>query len=87
MKLFFSGKNDLEQHCIEGCAGTFNGTEMDRKTTTYGGFSNFLVVDEHYVLKIPPNLSLDRVAPLLCAGITIYSALRQHNVSKDTRLG
>jgi NADPH:quinone reductase-like Zn-dependent oxidoreductase len=51
------------------------------------GYSNLIVVVEHFVLKIPKNLSLDRVAPLLCAGITVYSALRQHNVGKDTRIG
>jgi Zn-dependent alcohol dehydrogenase len=49
--------------------------------------SNLIVVAEHFVLKIPQNLSLDKVAPLLCADITIYSALRQHNVEKDTRMG
>ena len=67
-------KIDLEQHCIQGCAGTFNGTKMDRKTTTYGGYSNFIVVAEYFVLKVPSNLSLEKVAPLLCAGITIFFA-------------
>ncbi|CAF4865785.1 unnamed protein product, partial [Rotaria sp. Silwood1] len=81
------GKKNLEQHCTEGCVGTFNSTEMDKKTTTYGGYSNLIVVVEHFVLKIPNNLPLDKVAPLLCAGITVYSALRQHNVGKDTRMG
>jgi uncharacterized zinc-type alcohol dehydrogenase-like protein len=53
---------------------------------TYGGYSNHIVVDEHYALTIPPRLALDGVAPLLCAGITTYSPLRQWGVGKGHRL-
>jgi len=69
-------ESDLEQFCTKQAAFTYNGTEMDRKTTTQGGYSNVIVVDENYVLRIPSNLSLDKAAPLLCAGITLFSPLR-----------
>ncbi len=51
------------------------------------GYSNFITVKEHFVCKIPKDLPLDAAAPLLCAGITTYSPLRQHNVGKNTRMG
>jgi uncharacterized zinc-type alcohol dehydrogenase-like protein len=66
----------LEQYCLEGMTATYNGVERDGKTPTYGGYSNHIVVDEKYVLNIPKNLPLDAAAPLLCAGITLYSPLR-----------
>jgi alcohol dehydrogenase (NADP+) len=65
---------NLEQYCIEGMVTTYNGTEKDG-TPTQGGYSNKIVVDENYVLSIPDNLPLDKAAPLLCAGITLYSPL------------
>ncbi|CAF4857973.1 unnamed protein product, partial [Rotaria sp. Silwood2] len=78
---------NLEQHCTLGVSYTYNSTEMDRMTPTYGGYSNLIVVTEHFVCKIPKNLPLDGAAPLLCAGTTTYSALRRYNVNKDTRVG
>jgi len=54
---------------------TYNGMEQDKKTPTQGGYSNIITVDEKYVLRIPDNLPLDGAAPLLCAGITLYSPL------------
>ncbi len=68
-------RQNLEQYCMEGMITTYNGIEKDG-TPTQGGYSNKIVVDENYVLKIPDNLSLDKAAPLLCAGITLYSPLR-----------
>jgi uncharacterized zinc-type alcohol dehydrogenase-like protein len=65
----------LEQYCLKGMIGTYNGTEKDGKTATQGGYSTQIVVDENYVLKIPANIPLDKAAPLLCAGITLYSPL------------
>ncbi|MGE0171280.1 MAG: NAD(P)-dependent alcohol dehydrogenase [Oligoflexales bacterium] len=65
----------LEQFCAEGATMTYNGFERDGVTVTQGGYSNAIVVDENYVLQIPKNLSLDAAAPLLCAGITLYSPL------------
>jgi alcohol dehydrogenase (NADP+) len=67
-------RKNLEQYCIEGMTTTYNGTERDG-TLTQGGYSNKIVVDENYVLTIPDNLPLDKAAPLLCAGITLYSPL------------
>ncbi|EID99778.1 NAD(P)-dependent alcohol dehydrogenase [Leptospira licerasiae] len=68
-------KAGLEQFCETGMSATYNGREQDKKTPTYGGYSNKIVVDQNYVLKIPDNLPLDAAAPLLCAGITLYSPL------------
>lgn len=68
--------NGLEQYCVEGCSLTYNGVERDGKTPTQGGYSNKIVVDENYVLRIPDKLPLDRAAPLMCAGITLYSPLQ-----------
>ncbi|TGN02072.1 NAD(P)-dependent alcohol dehydrogenase [Leptospira dzoumogneensis] len=68
-------KAGLEQFCEGGMSATYNGREQDRKTPTYGGYSNKIVVDQNYVLRIPDNLPLDAAAPLLCAGITLYSPL------------
>lgn len=53
---------------------------------TYGGYSERIVVDEHFALKIPENLDLAAVAPLLCAGITTWSPLRHWNVTKDSKV-
>jgi uncharacterized zinc-type alcohol dehydrogenase-like protein len=76
-----------EQHCQKHLASTYNGTEMDERTPTYGGYSNQIVVDENYTLKIPAGLSPETVAPLLCAGITTYSPLRHFNVGAGQRVG
>jgi uncharacterized zinc-type alcohol dehydrogenase-like protein len=69
-------REGLEQFCVKGMSGTYNGMEQDKKTPTQGGYSTQIVVDENYVLRIPANLPLDAAAPLLCAGITLYSPLR-----------
>ncbi|MGF6258038.1 NAD(P)-dependent alcohol dehydrogenase [Ensifer sp. ZNC0028] len=66
---------DLE-HYMPGLVVTYNGVEADGKTPTQGGYSDSIVVKEGYVLSIPENLPLDAAAPLLCAGITLYSPLR-----------
>jgi alcohol dehydrogenase (NADP+) len=68
-------ESGLEQFCATGMSGTYNGFEQDKKTPTQGGYSTQIVVDEKYVLKIPKNIPLDKAAPLLCAGITLYSPL------------
>jgi len=70
-----SCKQDLNQYCLEGMTGTYNALERDGKTPTQGGYSDVIVVDENYVLKIPSSIALDKAAPLLCAGITLYSPL------------
>jgi uncharacterized zinc-type alcohol dehydrogenase-like protein len=66
----------LQQYCIEGMTGTYNQLERDGKTPAMGGYSNIMVVNEDYAVSIPENLSLDGVAPLLCAGITLYSPIK-----------
>ncbi len=66
-----------EQFCEPGMSVTYNGYEQDGKTPTYGGYSTRITVHEDYVLRIPPRLPLERVAPLLCAGITTYSPLKR----------
>jgi alcohol dehydrogenase (NADP+) len=76
-----------EQFCVEGVALTYNGTEMDRKTPTFGGYSTQLVVQEHFVARIPDGLDPAAAAPLLCAGITTWSPLRQWNVQSGQRVG
>ncbi|MBB3452480.1 putative zinc-type alcohol dehydrogenase-like protein [Rhizobium sp. BK313] len=65
---------DLE-HYMPGLVQTYNDVEADGTTPTYGGYSDSVVVKEGYVLSIPENLPLDAAAPLLCAGITLYSPL------------
>lgn len=77
----------LEQFCENGSVGTYNAYERDGKTPTYGGYSTKIVVDESFTLKVPKNLDLAAVAPLLCAGITTYSPLRYWKVGKGHKLG
>ena len=81
-----SCKQDVEQYCESGCTFTYNGKLKGSDTPTYGGYSTQIVVDEDFVLKIPSNLPLDKAAPLLCAGITTYSPLRQWNVKKGDKI-
>ncbi|MCY0389703.1 NAD(P)-dependent alcohol dehydrogenase [Robbsia sp. Bb-Pol-6] len=69
---------DLEQY-LPGLIQTYNDVEADGRTPTYGGYSDAIVVKEGYVLAFPDNLPLDAAAPLLCAGITLYSPLRHWN--------
>ncbi len=76
-----------EQFCQVGPAWTYNGTEMDRKTPTFGGYSTHVVVTEHFVAKVPNALELSRAAPLLCAGITTFSPLKQWKVGTGSRVG
>jgi uncharacterized zinc-type alcohol dehydrogenase-like protein len=80
-------KEGYEQFCLKGPAFTYNSTEMDRKTPTYGGYSSQVVVSEHFVLKVPAKLDPAAAAPLLCAGITTYSPLRRFNCKKGDRVG
>jgi len=80
-------RRGTEQFCEKVPAWTYNGTEMDRTTPTYGGYSSRVVVAEPYVLKVPGSLDLAAAAPLLCAGITTYSPLRQWNCKKGDRVG
>ncbi len=80
-------RKGLEQFCQKGAAFSYNSTEMDRKTPTYGGYSTRIVCDEGFTLRIPGNLDPAGAAPLLCAGITTWSPLRHWKAGKGTRLG
>lgn len=82
-----SCKAGLEQYCETSLIGTYNAYEKDGKTPTYGGYSTQIVVDESYTLKVSEKLSLEAVAPLLCAGITTYSPLRHWKVGKGHKVG
>ena len=79
-------KHDLEQYCLNGMTGTYNGNDKHSGTQTYGGYSEKIVVDEHFALKVPSNLDLAAVAPLLCAGITTWSPLRHWKVRKGSKV-
>jgi uncharacterized zinc-type alcohol dehydrogenase-like protein len=81
-----SCKQDLEQYCLNGWVGTYGGHDKHLGGFTHGGYSEKIVVDEDFVLKVPANLDLAAVAPLLCAGITTWSPLRHWNVGKGTKV-
>ena len=78
-------KNDLEQYCAD-FVGTYGGHDKYSDGPTFGGYSESVVVDEDFVLKIPKNLDLAGIAPVLCAGITTWSPLRHWNVGKDSKV-
>ncbi|HLM01806.1 MAG TPA: NAD(P)-dependent alcohol dehydrogenase [Pyrinomonadaceae bacterium] len=77
----------FEQFCTTHLVATYNSTEMDEKTPTYGGYSNKIVIDEAYALRISPEQPLERVAPLLCAGITTYSPLKRFKAGAGKKVG
>lgn len=81
-----SCKKDLEQYCLNGFTGTYNGTDKHLGGHTFGGYSEKVVVDESFILKVPENLDLAAVAPLLCAGITTWSPLRHWNVKEGSKV-
>jgi uncharacterized zinc-type alcohol dehydrogenase-like protein len=76
----------LEQYCENGFTGTYNGP-MFGGENTYGGYSSSIVVNEKFVLNVSHADKLAAVAPLLCAGITTYSPLRQWNIGKGHKVG
>jgi uncharacterized zinc-type alcohol dehydrogenase-like protein len=78
-------KAGLEQYCTGGNVGTYNAVGKDGEPT-YGGYSEKIVVDENYVLGIPEGISLDVAAPLLCAGITLYSPLKHWNAGPGKKV-
>jgi uncharacterized zinc-type alcohol dehydrogenase-like protein len=76
----------LEQYCTNGNTQTYNSLEQDKKTPTYGGYANTIVVNEDFVLHVSEKLDLAAAAPLLCAGVTTYSPLRHWKVGKGHKL-
>lgn len=77
----------LEQYCENGFTGTYNSTKSKYGGVTYGGYSEKIVVEEDFVLSVPRNLPLEKVAPLLCAGITTWSPLRHWGIKKGDKVG
>jgi uncharacterized zinc-type alcohol dehydrogenase-like protein len=80
-----SCKAGLEQYCKNGATFTYNAIDKDG-TPTQGGYSQAVVVNEDFVVHIPDSIPLDLAAPLLCAGITLFSPLRHWKAGADTRL-
>ena len=78
-------KRGLEQYCSVGTIWTYNGRDKEG-APTYGGYSDRIVVDENYVLRMPSNLPLEACAPLLCAGITLYSPLKHWNAGPGKKV-
>ncbi|MFV0539926.1 MAG: NAD(P)-dependent alcohol dehydrogenase [Aestuariibaculum sp.] len=82
-----SCKDHLEQYCETGATFTYNSPDPYLSTHTFGGYSENIVVNQEFVLRIPLNLDASRVAPLLCAGITTWSPLRHWNIKKGDKVG
>ena len=80
-------EENLEQFCEKGATFTYNAPDKHSGGMTFGGYSESIVVDEAFVLQVPKNLDLAATAPLLCAGITTYSPLRHHGVTKGQKVG
>lgn len=80
-------REGLEQYCDKGSILTYNGPDKHSGGMTYGGYSESIVVDEQFVLRVPSNLDLAATAPLLCAGITTYSPLRHWGVGPGQKVG
>jgi uncharacterized zinc-type alcohol dehydrogenase-like protein len=77
----------LEQYCRVGNTGTYMGTEKVIGGPTFGGYSNSIIVDQDFVLTIPEGMDLASTAPLLCAGITLYSPLRHWGAGPGKKIG
>ena len=75
-----------QQYCDEGMTPTYNGYERDKKTLAMGGYSNSFVINEAYAVHIPSNLDMAGVAPLLCAGITLYSPIKHWKVGPGKKV-
>jgi alcohol dehydrogenase (NADP+) len=75
-----------EVFCRKGCVQTYNSADYHDGTMTKGGYTDHILVRDHFVLKVPEGMDVSRVAPLLCAGITTYSPLRQYNVGPASKV-
>lgn len=82
-----SCKEDLEQYCEKGATFTYNSKDPHLGGHTFGGYSERIVVDKEFVLKVPENIDVKAAAPLLCAGITTWSPLRHWKVKKGDKVG
>ena len=79
-------KEGWEVFCEQGNVGTYNGIDKHDGTVTMGGYTDHVVVRDHFVCKVPAGMDVARVAPLLCAGITTYSPLRQYGVGEGSKV-
>ena len=75
-----------EVFCREGCVQTYNSPDRHDGTISKGGYTDHIVVRDHFVCKVPDGMDPSRTAPLLCAGITTYSPLRQYKVGPGTKM-
>lgn len=80
-------QKDLNNYCLEGTTLTYGSYDKEYKTLTQGGYSDVIVVNEDYVLSIPKSIPLDKAAPLLCAGITLYSPLMHWKAGPNKKVG
>jgi uncharacterized zinc-type alcohol dehydrogenase-like protein len=80
-------RQGLEQYCLNGATFTYNSPDKHLGGHTFGGYSSGIVVDEAFTLRVPKGLDLAAAAPLLCAGITTYSPLRQRKVGPGQKVG
>lgn len=76
-----------EQYCEAGFTPTYNGTDKYTGNTTFGGYAQHVIADQHFVVTVPDNLALNAVAPLLCAGVTVWSPLQHFKVKAGDRVG
>ncbi|WP_336748789.1 NAD(P)-dependent alcohol dehydrogenase [Pantoea vagans] len=76
-----------EQYCEAGFTPTYNGTDKYTGNTTFGGYAQHVIADQHFVVTVPDNLALNAVAPLLCAGVTVWSPLQHFNIKAGDRVG
>lgn len=76
-----------EQYCESGFVATYNGIDKYTGDSTWGGYAQNVVVDQHFVVSVPQTLPLAGVAPLLCAGVTVWSPLRYFNVKAGDKVG
>jgi uncharacterized zinc-type alcohol dehydrogenase-like protein len=76
----------LQQYCLGGMTGTYNTYERNSTTVAMGGYSNKFVIDQDYAVHVPENLALEGVAPLMCAGITLYSPLKHWEAGPGKRV-
>ncbi|MEP7317074.1 MAG: NAD(P)-dependent alcohol dehydrogenase [Sphingomicrobium sp.] len=79
-------KEGWEIFCEKGMVGTYNGIDKHDGSLTKGGYSDHVVVRDHFVCTVPDGMDVSRVAPLLCAGITTYSPLRQYGVGEGSKV-
>jgi len=80
-------REGIEQYCEQGFTGTYGGTEKETGRPTQGGYADSIVVDQGFVLRVPHGLDPAAAAPLLCAGITTYSPLREFGAGPGKRVG